>query len=56
MDSLAVLSGGEKVQRIYAGAAAADTGLTSEAENFTVITRKKGHQHLVCARNLDDRA
>ncbi|MBN1269452.1 MAG: beta-galactosidase, partial [Kiritimatiellae bacterium] len=52
-DAYGVLSGGEKVQQIRADRSEPDTSLQTEAENFTIIARKRGGETLLCVRNLD---
>ncbi len=51
-DDFKVLAGGEGVQFVRPGSAEPDTSIRSETENFKLITKKLGTQHLVCARNL----
>lgn len=47
-----VLSGGEDVQVVRADGAGSDTSLSNPTEHFTVMTKRRGHEYLVCVRNL----
>ena len=49
---LKVTAGGENISFVRPGSVEPDTSLTSDTENFKLITKKLGSQYLVCARNL----
>lgn len=49
---LKVTGGGEDISFVRPGSVEPDNSLSSETENFKLITKKLGSQYLVCARNL----
>lgn len=54
VDDIKVLSGGEEIKLIHKDGSEDDAALTSVTEKFSVITKRRGSECLVCVRNLSD--